>query len=101
LQKWVFLICRENLLACAKHFVGDGGTHKGINEGNTICSPEDLDRIHMKPYPDCITQGVATFMASYSQWNGEPLHVSHYLLTDVLKGKLGFQVVHRNVYINW
>nr|XP_051192944.1 uncharacterized protein LOC127306368 [Lolium perenne] len=82
---------RENVLACAKHFVGDGGTHKGINEGNTICSPEDLESIHMKPYPNCITQGVATVMASYSQWNGEPMHVSHYLLTDVLKGKLGFQ----------
>ncbi|XP_051192946.1 uncharacterized protein [Lolium perenne] len=81
----------DNVLACAKHFVGDGGTHKGINEGNTICFPEDLESIHMKPYPDCITQGVATVMASYSQWNGEPLHVSRYLLTDVLKGKLGFQ----------
>ncbi|KAM0927176.1 hypothetical protein ACQ4PT_003261 [Festuca glaucescens] len=82
---------RENVLACAKHFVGDGGTHKGINEGNTICSLEDLERIHMKPYIDCITQGVATVMASYSQWNGQPLHASRYLLTDVLKGKLGFQ----------
>ncbi|KAK3163479.1 hypothetical protein QOZ80_1AG0004260 [Eleusine coracana subsp. coracana] len=43
------------------------------------------------PYPDCITQGVATVMASYSQWNGVPLHASRYLLTDVLKGKLGFK----------
>ncbi|VAH36983.1 unnamed protein product [Triticum turgidum subsp. durum] len=82
---------RENVLACAKHYVGDGGTHKGINEGNTICSLDDLERIHMKPYPDCISQGVATVMASFSQWNGEPLHASHHLLTDVLKGKLGFQ----------
>ncbi|XP_047045790.1 beta-glucosidase BoGH3B-like [Lolium rigidum] len=82
---------RENVLACAKHFVADGGTDKGLNEGNTICSPEDLERIHMKPYPDCITQGVATVMASYSKWNGEPLHGSRYLLTDVLKGKLGFK----------
>ncbi|XP_044978747.1 beta-glucosidase BoGH3B-like isoform X1 [Hordeum vulgare subsp. vulgare] len=91
LLKWVCVICRDNVLACAKHFVGDGGTAKGINEGNTICSPEDLERIHMTPYPDCMTQGVATVMASYSQWNGEPLHSSHHLLTDVLKGKLGFE----------
>ncbi|KAM3404419.1 hypothetical protein ACQJBY_007486 [Aegilops geniculata] len=82
---------RDNVLACAKHFVGDGGTDKGINEGNAICSPEDLERIHTKPYPDCIAQGVATVMASYSQWNGEPLHASRHLLTDVLKGKLGFE----------
>ncbi|CAN6346639.1 unnamed protein product [Urochloa humidicola] len=82
---------RENVLACAKHFVGDGGTDKGLNEGNAICSYEDLDAIHMTPYPDCIAQGVATVMASYSKWNGEPLHSSRYLLTDVLKGKLGFK----------
>ncbi|KQK05981.1 uncharacterized protein LOC100825601 isoform X2 [Brachypodium distachyon] len=82
---------RENVLACPKHFVGDGGTDKGINEGNAICSQEDLEAIHMRPYPDCITQGAATVMASYSHWNGEPLHSSHYLLTDVLKGKLGFK----------
>lgn len=81
------------MLACAKHFVGDGGTDKGINEGNTICSLEDLEGIHIRPYPDCISQGVATVMASYTQWNGEPLHASRYLLTDVLKGKLGFKVV--------
>ncbi|EEE63918.1 uncharacterized protein [Oryza sativa Japonica Group] len=82
---------RVNVLACAKHFVGDGGTDKGINEGNTICSLEDLEGIHIRPYPDCISQGVATVMASYTQWNGEPLHASRYLLTDVLKGKLGFK----------
>ncbi|KAF7011297.1 hypothetical protein CFC21_025621 [Triticum aestivum] len=85
------VIRRENVLACAKHYVGDGGTHKGVNEGNTICSQDDLERIHMKPYPDCISQGVATIMASFSQWNGEPLHASHHLLTEVLKDKLSFQ----------
>jgi hypothetical protein len=47
------------------------------------------------PYPDCIAQGVATVMASYSSWNGVPLHTSRYLLTDVLKGKLGFKVADR------
>lgn len=98
LLKWLCVICRDNVLACAKHFVGDGGTDKGINEGNAICSPEDLERIHTKPYPDCIAQGVATVMASYSQWNGEPLHASRYLLTDVLKGKLGFEVVEPMVF---
>ncbi|PWZ18236.1 Lysosomal beta glucosidase [Zea mays] len=82
---------RENVLACAKHFAGDGGTDKGVTEGNAICSYEDLEAIHMRPYPDCMAQGVATVMTSYSKWNGEPLHSSRYLLTDVLKGKLGFK----------
>ncbi|XP_022150900.1 uncharacterized protein LOC111018941 [Momordica charantia] len=87
-----FVAGRNNVIACAKHFVGDGGTHKGVNEGNTIISSyDDFERIHMAPYLDCIAQGVSTVMASYSSWNGRPLHVDRFLLTDVLKNKLGFK----------
>ncbi|XP_074273281.1 uncharacterized protein LOC141596895 isoform X2 [Silene latifolia] len=82
---------RKNVIACAKHFVGDGGTHKGINEGNTITSFEDLERNHMAPYLDCIAQGVCTVMASYSSWNGINLHAERFLLTEILKEKLGFK----------
>ncbi|KAL9263792.1 Beta-glucosidase BoGH3B-like protein [Drosera capensis] len=88
-----FIAGRNNVIACAKHFVGDGGTDRGINEGNTISSYEDLERIHMAPYPDCIAQGVCTIMASYSSWNGRKLHADKFLLTDVLKDKLGFKGV--------
>lgn len=83
---------RKNVLASAKHFVGDGGTENGINEGNTITSYDDLERIHMAPYLDCLAQGVCTVMASYSSWNGKRLHTHHFLLTEVLKKKLGFMV---------
>lgn len=86
-----FVAGRKNVIACAKHFVGDGGTEKGINEGNTICSYEDLERIHMAPFLDCLSQGVCTVMASYSSWNGRKLHADHFLLTEVLKDKLGFK----------
>ncbi|KAL5580812.1 hypothetical protein UlMin_013254 [Ulmus minor] len=86
-----FVAGRNKVIACAKHFVGDGGTDKGVNEGNTICSYEDLERIHMAPYLDCLSQGVSTVMASYSSWNGSRLHADHYLLTKILKGKLGFK----------
>ncbi|GAB2234978.1 hypothetical protein Droror1_Dr00004254 [Drosera rotundifolia] len=88
-----FIAGRNNVIACAKHFVGDGGTDRGINEGNTISSYEDLERIHMAPYPDCIAQGVCTIMASYSSWNGRKLHADKFLLTDILKDKLGFKGV--------
>ncbi|CAH8267731.1 unnamed protein product [Arabidopsis lyrata] len=60
-----FLAGRNNVVACAKHFVGDGGTDKGINEGNTIVSYED--------------------------WNGSKLHSDYFLLTELLKQKLGFK----------
>ncbi|KAK6927071.1 Glycoside hydrolase, family 3, N-terminal [Dillenia turbinata] len=82
---------RNNVVACAKHFVGDGGTDKGINEGNAIISYDELERIHMAPYLDCISQGVSTIMASYSHWNGSQLHADKFLLTEVLKDKLGFK----------
>ncbi|TKY47133.1 Beta-glucosidase BoGH3B [Spatholobus suberectus] len=86
-----FVAGRNNVIACAKHFVGDGGTNKGVNEGSTILSYEDLERIHMAPYLDCISQGVSTIMASYSSWNGRKLHADHFLLTEILKDKLGFK----------
>ncbi|XP_038694809.1 beta-glucosidase BoGH3B-like isoform X2 [Tripterygium wilfordii] len=86
-----FVAGRENVIACAKHFVGDGGTDGGINEGNTISSYEDLEKIHLAPFQDCLSQGVSTVMASYSSWNGRKLHANHFLLTEVLKDKLGFK----------
>ncbi|KAK6118600.1 hypothetical protein DH2020_047642 [Rehmannia glutinosa] len=86
-----FLAGRKNVLASAKHFVGDGGTQNGVNEGNTITSYDDLERIHMAPYLDCLSQGVCTVMASYSSWNGRKLHTDYFLLTEVLKNKLGFK----------
>lgn len=90
---------RNNVVACAKHFVGDGGTHKGVNEGNTILSYEDLERIHMAPYLDCISQGISTVMASYTSWNGRKLHADRFLLTEVLKEKLGFKVKLLMIYL--
>lgn len=86
-----FMAGRNNVIACAKHFVGDGGTNSGINEGDTIISYDDLEKVHMAPYLDCISQGVCTVMASYSSWNGRKLHADHFLLTEVLKNKLGFK----------
>lgn len=85
--------CRRNVVACAKHFVGDGGTDRGTNEGNTISSFVDLERIHMRPYLDCLAQGVSTVMASYTSWNGSKLHSNRFLLTHILKEKLNFKVL--------
>ncbi|KAL0713714.1 hypothetical protein Bca4012_020692 [Brassica carinata] len=86
-----FVAGSNNVVACAKHFVGDGGTDKGVNEGNTIASYEDLEKIHIPPYLKCLAQGVSTVMASYSSWNGSNLHSNYFLLTEVLKEKLGFK----------
>ncbi|NUN70179.1 MAG: glycoside hydrolase family 3 C-terminal domain-containing protein [Bacteroidetes bacterium] len=79
------------ILACAKHFVGDGGTAGGDDQGNTVLTEEQLRAIHMPGYVEAIKQGVGSIMASYNSWNGTKLHGHKYLLTDVLKGELGFQ----------
>lgn len=81
----------NHILACSKHFVGDGGTTNGIDQGNTQVSEEKLREIHLPPYISNIDAGVGSVMASFSSWNGEKCHGSEYLLTDLLKEELGFE----------
>ncbi|OFX90012.1 MAG: hypothetical protein A2W99_08355 [Bacteroidetes bacterium GWF2_33_16] len=81
----------ETILACAKHFVGDGGTTDGVDQGNTVLSEENLRLQHMAGYIDAIQAGVGSIMVSYNSWNGVKLHGNSYLLTNVLKNELGFK----------
>ncbi|XP_058105770.1 uncharacterized protein LOC131249175 isoform X2 [Magnolia sinica] len=82
---------RNNVAACSKHYVGDGGTTKGINENNTVIDFHGLMSIHMPPYYNAIIKGVSTVMISYSSWNGVKMHSNYKLITDVLKNKLRFR----------
>jgi hypothetical protein len=84
--------CSKKVAACAKHYVGDGGTFNGINEGNTIIDKNGLMKIHMPAYFNSIIRGVSTIMVSYNSWNGEKMHGNHFLITDFLKNKLKFRV---------
>ena len=79
-----------SVLACAKHFIGDGGTTNGIDQGNTICDEATLRKLYLPPYVAAIKAGVGSIMVSYSSWNGVKMHGNKYLLTDVLKKELGF-----------
>ncbi|MBN2414575.1 glycoside hydrolase family 3 C-terminal domain-containing protein [bacterium] len=78
------------IVACPKHFLGDGGTLGGDDQGNTVVSEAELRAIHLPGYEAAVRAGAGTVMASYSSWNGVKMHGSRYLLTDVLKGELGF-----------
>ncbi|MGZ4462467.1 MAG: glycoside hydrolase family 3 protein, partial [Gaiellaceae bacterium] len=80
-----------SVLACAKHYVGDGGTKGGVDQGNTECDEATLRKIHLPGYVAAIKEGVGSIMASYSSWNGKKMHGHRYLLTDLLKGELGFR----------
>lgn len=86
-----FVAGRSRVAACAKHFVGDGGTTKGINENNTVIDLNGLLKIHMPAYLDSIKKGVATVMVSYSSWNGVKMHANRDLVTGYLKNKLKFR----------
>ena len=79
------------ILACAKHFLADGGTQGGKDQGDTVCDEATLRRIFLPPYAAAIRAGAGSIMVSYSSWNGQKMHGNKYLLTDVLKGELGFR----------
>jgi beta-glucosidase len=81
----------DSVLACAKHFIGDGGTLGGQDQGNTVCDEATLRKMYLPPYRAAIQAGVGSIMVSYSSWNGVKLHGNHYLLTELLKGELGFK----------
>jgi beta-glucosidase len=90
------------ILACAKHYLADGGTTwgtgvpregtpYGLDQGDSRMDEETLRRIHMPGYLTTVQAGVGTIMPSYSSWNGEKLSGHKYLLTTVLKEELGFE----------
>jgi len=82
---------RESILACAKHYIGDGGTENGKDQGNDVCDEATLRKLFLPPYAAAIKAGAGSIMVSYSSWNGTKMHGNKYLLTDVLKGELGFK----------
>ncbi|HEV2437329.1 MAG TPA: glycoside hydrolase family 3 N-terminal domain-containing protein [Verrucomicrobiae bacterium] len=81
----------DSILACAKHFVGDGGTQYGTDEGDTVCDEATLRKLYLPPYRAALRAGVESIMVSYSSWNGEKMHGNKHLLTGVLKQELGFK----------
>lgn len=80
-----------SVLACAKHFIGDGGTQDGMDQGNDVCDEATIRKLYLPPYQAAIKAGVGSIMVSYNSWNGKKMSGSKHLLTDVLKGELGFQ----------
>jgi beta-glucosidase len=81
---------KSSILSCTKHYLGDGGTTNGKDQGNTECDEKTLRKIHLPGYIEAIKAGTGSIMASYNSWNGEKLHGHKYLLTDLLKKELGF-----------
>ena len=79
-----------HVIATAKHFFGDGGTDQGVDQGEVNGNIADLQALHAYPYPATIAAGVETIMASFNSVNGTKMHGNEALLTDFLRGELGF-----------
>ncbi len=88
--KGASLLDERHVVATAKHFVGDGGTHRGIDRGDTQVTEQELLDIHAAGFIAALEAGVQTVMASFNSWNGVKMHGNHYLLTEVLKQQMGF-----------
>ncbi|KQM96954.1 1,4-beta-D-glucan glucohydrolase [Sphingomonas sp. Leaf25] len=78
------------VLASTKHFLADGGTFGGQDQGDARIPETTLRDIHGTPYVSAINAGVQTVMASFSSWNGEKITGHKGLMTDVLKKRMGF-----------
>jgi beta-glucosidase len=92
------LAAADTIIGTPKHFIGDGGTAWGssttgdylIDQGDTQLSEAELRAVHLPPYIAAIEAGAQSIMVSFSSWNGTKMHAQEYLITDVLKGELGF-----------
>ena len=80
-----------HVAASIKHYLADGGTADGKDQGDALLSEADLVRLHAQGFPAGIDAGALTVMVSFSGWNGTKNHGNRSLLTDVLKGRMGFQ----------
>jgi beta-glucosidase len=78
------------ILADAKHYLGDGGTANGVNGGLVSGDETALRALHLEPYRGAVAAHAGAIMASYSSWQGTKMHINKAMLTDTLKGELGF-----------
>ena len=78
------------VISTAKHFLGDGGTENGTDQGNAKISEAELRDIHLAGYITAVEEGAQSVMASFSAWQGQAMHGQKELMTDVLKGRMNF-----------
>ena len=84
------LLAGPHVIASTKHFLADGGTDRGVDQGDSSIDEETLRDIHGLPYGPAIGEGVATVMVSFSSWQGRKMTGNRSLVTDVLKDRMDF-----------
>ncbi len=81
---------QHHVISTAKHFLGDGSTDGGRDQGDSLASEAELIQLHAAGYAQAIDAGTQSIMASYNSWHGVKMHANKALMTDVLKGQMGF-----------
>jgi beta-glucosidase len=81
---------QDHVISTAKHFLGDGSTDGGRDQGDSLATEADLIKLHAPGYAQAIDSGTQSIMASYNSWHGIKMHANKALMTDVLKGQMGF-----------
>ena len=81
---------RISVLANLKHFLGDGGTANGETGGPVTGDEAALRAMHLEPYRATIAQRAGSVMLSYNTWQGVEMHFNKAMVTDLLKGQMGF-----------
>ena len=81
----------EGIASTAKHFIGDGGTLRGDDRGETTLPLDELIAVHGQGYVEAIDKDVMSVMSSFNSWYGDKIHGSKAILTDLLRGEMGFE----------
>lgn len=84
------LLAGPYVIASTKHFLADGGTDNGIDQGDSSITEKALRDIHGAPYGPAIAEGVSTVMVSFSSWQGVKMTGNKSLITGVLKDRMDF-----------
>ena len=80
----------NRVISTVKHFLGDGGTKGGDDQGDNLDSEQELFDLHGQGYVGGLNAGAQSVMASFNSWHGKKNHGNKYLLTEVLKDRMGF-----------
>ncbi len=89
-EAYVRALQEEGVMACNKHWVGDGATLYGVDQGETRIDWAELEHTHIAPYALSLSAGVLSVMVSYNSWNGAKCHGNKFIVNDLLKDELGF-----------
>jgi beta-glucosidase len=89
----VSLASRNTIAATAKHFIADGATEGGVEGGNAVMTDQVMRDTYLPPYAAAVESGIASIMVGFNSYNSVNMHQHTHLVTDVLKGELGFEGV--------